>query len=84
MGCCGGRRVIHAPARAFGPRRREPPETVAYQYTGRTALTAIGGVTGTSYRFARPGAIVRVDARDRWSLAKVPHLRPVTEARPKG
>ena len=48
---------------------------VAFEYIGRTALTAIGPVTGRRYRFGVPGARVTVDLRDRPALASVPHLR---------
>jgi hypothetical protein len=46
-----------------------------FEYTGRTAITAIGRATGRPYRFASPGARIIVDPRDRVSLAAVTHLR---------
>jgi hypothetical protein len=46
-----------------------------FQYVGKTALAAIGLVSGRQYRFASPGAILQVDPRDRASLAVVPNLR---------
>lgn len=46
-----------------------------FAYIGRTAMTAIGPVTGTSYRFTLPGARVRVDLRDAASLEQIPVLR---------
>lgn len=49
-----------------------------FLYEGRSGLTAIGGSTGTRYRFDHPGATVVVDPRDRASLARVPGLRPVS------
>jgi len=49
--------------------------TVEFAYVGRTALTAIGPVTGVSYRFTLPGARVHVDARDAASLQQIPVLR---------
>jgi hypothetical protein len=48
------------------------------RYEGRTGLTAIGGATGTRYRFDHPGATVQVHPRDLASLARVPGLRQVT------
>ena len=48
-----------------------------FEYTGVTAMTAVGAATGRQYRFETPGVPVMVDARDRWSLAKVPVLREV-------
>jgi hypothetical protein len=48
-----------------------------FQYVGRTAATVTGGVTGARYHFARPGAVVPVDPRDRRSVSQVPVLRQV-------
>ena len=48
-----------------------------FEYVGETAITAVGNVTGRQYRFAKPGVPVVVDARDRWSLARVPLLREI-------
>jgi hypothetical protein len=56
---------------------RFPMGTVFFEYIGATAITAIGAATGQQYRFSSPGATVTVDARDRWSLAKVPNLREI-------
>ena len=53
-----------------------PAPTFQYfEYTGRTALTAIGVATGLRYRFASPGARVAVDSRDAPSMMAVPNLR---------
>ncbi len=48
-----------------------------FQYIGKTAMTAIGLISGRQYRFGSPGAILQVDPRDRASLAAVPNLRQV-------
>jgi hypothetical protein len=50
---------------------------VFFEYVGPTALTVIGPVTGKSYRFARHGARVEVDLKDRRSVAAVPTLRQI-------
>jgi hypothetical protein len=52
-----------------------PHPAVVFEYVGKTALTAIGPVSGRHYRFSRPGAILEVDPRDSASLAAVPNLR---------
>jgi hypothetical protein len=49
----------------------------AFEYTGATALTVMGPVTGARYRFNRSGSRVHVDPRDSASLARVPVLRSV-------
>jgi hypothetical protein len=46
-------------------------------YQGPTALTAIGPVTQTRYRFAGPGARLRVDARDAPALGAITTLRRI-------
>jgi hypothetical protein len=50
-----------------------------FEYTGATALTVIGPLTGQRYRFAHTGARVKVDGRDGYGLATVPVLRRVRE-----
>jgi hypothetical protein len=50
-------------------------QVAAFEYVGKTALTAIGPVSGRHYRFSHPGAIVEVDLRDSPSLVTVPKLR---------
>jgi hypothetical protein len=88
MACCGQRRQQISRAmpvqRAINPApasnvNRAPgtPRTSTFQYVGKTALTAVGPVSGRNYRFNHPGAIVEVDPRDRASLASVPNLRQV-------
>ena len=48
---------------------------VVFEYTGKTAMAVIGAVSRLRYTFIKPGAKVEVDARDRASLAAIPHLR---------
>jgi hypothetical protein len=50
----------------------------AFEYTGATALTVVGPVTGARYRFSRPGSRAHVDPRDSAALARVPVLRPIS------
>jgi hypothetical protein len=47
------------------------------QYVGGSELTATGPVSGRSYRFQRPFAVLAVDPRDLAALAAVPNLRRV-------
>jgi hypothetical protein len=58
---------------------RPPRPWATFEYRGQTALTAVGPVTGRSYRFPAPGARVAVDLRDRPGLATVPNLREVRD-----
>jgi hypothetical protein len=86
MPCCGQKRAqqlktpsafVHQLAAPRTPAGRFPMGKAYFEYTGQTAITAVGNVTGGQYRFATPGVPVVVDARDRWSLARVPLLREV-------
>ena len=91
MSCCGKGRFaaasppspsrLVAPARApQAPLARAHPrsQAIVFEYTGATALTATGPVSGRRYRFERPGARLQVDPRDRPGLAQVPSLRFVS------
>ena len=85
MSCCGDKRS--APFRQVqagsSGRSSDAPTSETYQssaffeYSGLTALTVLGPVTGRRYRFERPGAVLEVDLRDRPSLLQVPRLRQV-------
>lgn len=91
MSCCGKKRTqyYHSGRPSLAPEpaadglrraRHVQPATVIpvlFEYVGKTALTALGRVTGRRYRFSRPGARVAVDRRDAPSLAAVPNLRQV-------
>jgi hypothetical protein len=88
MACCGQKRQQISRAnpvqRGSNPalpsnlsRPAAQARTTAFQYLGKTALTAVGPVSGRHYRFNYPGAIVEVDPRDQGSLATVPNLRQV-------
>jgi hypothetical protein len=46
-----------------------------FEYTGNSALTVIGPITGVRYRFGRPGSRVHVDSRDSLAMTRVPVLK---------
>lgn len=46
-----------------------------FLYTGKTALTVKGNVTGKSYRFNYPGDIQAINIRDAAGMAMVPVLK---------
>jgi hypothetical protein len=86
MYCCGERRAqqrrtpngfVHELAAPRASAGRLPMGAAYFEYLGATAITVVGSVTGRQYRFATPGVPVVVDARDRWSLARVPLLHEV-------
>jgi hypothetical protein len=82
MSCCGKQRErmrLPSPStrRTILSRQATKDQVAAFEYVGKTALTAIGPASGRHYRFSYPGAIVEVDPRDRASLASVPNLRQI-------
>jgi hypothetical protein len=86
MSCCGQKRAqqramprafVHEPAAPRASASRFPMGSTYFEYVGHTAITVVGSVTGRQYRFTTPGVPVLVDARDRWSLARVPLLREI-------
>ncbi|MCF3111179.1 hypothetical protein LL912_20490 [Niabella sp. CC-SYL272] len=46
-----------------------------FEYTGRSALTVKGFITGRTYRFSTPGAVLLVDYRDASKMLLVPSLK---------
>jgi hypothetical protein len=48
---------------------------MAFEYTGKTALTVIGSVTGSRYRFHQPGDVQLIDYRDASGMINVPVLK---------
>ena len=89
MACCGQRRQQmrsqtisvrqpNNPAKSASFARSPiQQQGTTFQYVGKTAITAVGPMSGRQYRFGYPGAIVQVDPRDRASLAAVPNLRQI-------
>jgi hypothetical protein len=77
--CCGSSRALHAQPAAIPPARavvgtapaRSPNYVAYFEYTGKTAITVVGPVSGVRYRFPTTGARLAVDLRDRASLAAV-------------
>jgi hypothetical protein len=48
-----------------------------FKYTGKTALTVTGVITGKQYRFSQPGDIQTVDYRDAGAMKAVPALKSI-------
>ena len=64
------RAVQSPPAFLMGQRS----STAYFEYTGKTAMTAMGPLSGRTYRFVSPGCRLEVDLRDCRHLAAVPNL----------
>ena len=47
----------------------------SFEYTGKTALTLVGSVTRTKYRFNYPGAKQNIDYRDIDGVIAIPVLK---------
>jgi hypothetical protein len=81
--CCGKNRATIAQTNT----QQAQPTVVAptlqrtsvayFEYTGKTAMTVIGPVSGIRYRFDAPGSRIAVDLRDRKSVAAIPQLLQV-------
>lgn len=50
---------------------------ISFVYTGQSALSATGNVTGKRYRFSAPGEKQQVDYRDAPSMMTVPVLKRI-------
>ncbi len=75
MSCCGQKRDnwrVQADPSLQGSAGN--PGVVYFRYVGKSALTAVGAITGRVYRFAGPGSVAATDPRDAPSIAATPHL----------
>ena len=61
---------IHIPTQKMSP-------DISFMYTGQSALTVTGRVTGKQYRFSVPGDRQPVDYRDTSSMLMVPVLKRI-------
>jgi len=76
--CCGmNRKPVVSATRPVLPAVKAGAGDVLLEYIGHTALTMIGPVTGTRYRFEKPGARLSVNARDGQAMVAVPVVRLV-------
>lgn len=86
MACCGDKRNKiygdpYSQTRSSGGgldgRMVDGPADREFEYIGPTALTVKGAITGTTYRFEHPGAVIEVDRRDAAFVTGTPNLRRV-------
>lgn len=82
MSCCGRGAttpggIISDSASRRRSRTGNQHRGIYIQYVGVSVLTAYGPVSGRSYRFNTPGAVLAVDPRDRASLEAIAKLRRV-------
>jgi hypothetical protein len=84
MSCCGkGREQLSSTFQPIVaqepitdvPTRPAPRFAIEFEYTGNTALTVEGPITGKTYRFDQPMARLAVDVRDMPAIEQVPKLR---------
>ena len=84
MSCCGDKRkrTYYDPYTNTGLQissetraAPEPPKPVYFMYTGETALTAKGVMSGKVYRVEGTGAVVKVDANDAAFMTGIPNIR---------
>ena len=93
MGCCNGKRALMGRPLPFSSRTTTGTvvartmisgspvkQAVGFEYMGETAMTVLGPITRTQYRFAHKGARIEVDQRDAPYLSGVPNLRRAAKA----
>lgn len=83
---CGNKRneLNHSPTSMSGPvvttTRHQPTwPDVSFEYTGKTALSVAGNITGKKYRFHHPGDIQLIDYRDASGMMAIPVLKKTKE-----
>lgn len=84
MSCCGNKRNAWQRIEALHSHKVETPhgnikmwEDVYFEYTGATALTVTGNVSGKKYRFLFTGDRQMIDYRDASGMIAVPVLKRV-------
>jgi hypothetical protein len=81
MSCCGNKRTEYAQTIAGSGKptieytSRKMWDDVYFEYTGATALTVTGSITGKRYRFACKGDVQLIDYRDAGGMRAVPVLK---------
>lgn len=50
---------------------------IYFQYTGKTALTVTGKITGKNYRFSKTGETGLIDYRDASGMMAIPVLKKI-------
>lgn len=80
---CGNKRENFASAESFqlssrvnfaNPGTKMWPD-VSFEYTGKSALSVRGTISGKNYRFSKPGDVQLIDYRDASSMTGVPVLK---------
>lgn len=79
---CGNKRteykqqntVVASPLKTATPGTHQSTNSI-FEYTGKTALTVMGNITGRRYRFNRTGDLQSIDPRDAAGMMAVPVLR---------
>jgi hypothetical protein len=84
MSCCGNKRNAWQRTESQHSHKIETPaevkrmlEDIYFEYTGATALTVTGSVSGKKYRFLFTGDRQMIDYRDASGMIGVPVLRRV-------
>jgi len=83
---CGNKRNDYATSGSFVQNNRKEETQKAnigqdsfFEYTGNTALTVTGNVSGKRYRFSEPGDKQLIYYRDVAGMMRVPVLRLIQE-----
>lgn len=79
--CDCGKKSNNSPAynssQVYQQWTRPIQQGIRFKYTGTTALTAIGNITGIRYRFNYPDDIQLIDKQDAAAMRQVPVLQEI-------
>ena len=64
--------VAASQIRTATPQMQQNNSNSIFEYTGKTALTVMGNITGRRYRFNRHGDLQSIDPRDAAGMMAVP------------
>lgn len=53
---------------------------VNFKYTGKTALSVVGSITGRHYRFQKTGDVQTIDYRDANAMMAIPVLNKIVSS----
>jgi len=87
MSCCGSKRNAFQSHSISDTYRNDSAvieeyakEDLYFEYTGNSALTVTGSITGRKYRFAFPGDVQAIVYSDAGAMMALPMIRKVKHA----
>ncbi len=72
-----GQHIQISNPQSIPPQGKKMWPDIYFKYTGKTALTVTGKITGKNYRFVKPDDLVLIDYRDASGMINIPVLKKV-------